>query len=76
MPVEELRNRDPKGLYKDYESGYIKNLAGFDLDYDVPASPNLVVDFEMGFDIEQTAELIQTKYNNFIIKCISIYSCI
>jgi adenylylsulfate kinase len=40
-PLDELKRRDPKGLYKRYESGHIKNIAGMDLRVDFPVNPDL-----------------------------------
>jgi adenylylsulfate kinase len=40
-PLEELINRDPKGLYKKYKSGEIKNIAGMDLKVDFPVDPDI-----------------------------------
>ena len=40
-PLEELKKRDPKGLYKRQESGEIKNIAGIDLKIDFPVNPDI-----------------------------------
>jgi len=48
VPVEELRKRDPKKIYKKFESGEITNVAGLDLKIDEPVSPDLVFEFEQG----------------------------
>lgn len=37
-PVEVCKERDPKGLYRKFDSGEIKNLAGVDSPYDIPHS--------------------------------------
>ena len=39
--LEELKKRDPKGLYKRQESGEIKNVAGIDLKVDFPVNPDI-----------------------------------
>ena len=39
VPVKELKSRDPKGIYKKYNEGKIKNLYGLDLKYDKPKKP-------------------------------------
>ena len=41
VPVEQLRKRDPKGLYKKYDSGEIHNIAGLDIKVDFPVNPHL-----------------------------------
>jgi cytidine diphosphoramidate kinase len=43
-PLEELRRRDPKGIYRKYEAGELKNVAGLDLDVDEPDFPDLLLD--------------------------------
>ena len=40
-PLEELIEMDPKGLYKKYNSGEIKNIAGMDLEVDFPIGPDI-----------------------------------
>ena len=44
-PLGELRRRDPKGIYRRYEAGELKNVAGLDLDIDEPDCPDLLLDF-------------------------------
>ena len=44
VPNEVVINRDPKGLYADFEIGKISNLAGFDLKIDQPKNPALVIE--------------------------------
>jgi cytidine diphosphoramidate kinase len=44
VPLEELRRRDPKGIYRRYEAGELKNVAGLDLDVDEPECPDLLLD--------------------------------
>jgi adenylylsulfate kinase-like enzyme len=45
VPVEELRRRDPKGIYRRFESGELRNVAGLDQPADEPQSPDLLVEF-------------------------------
>jgi cytidine diphosphoramidate kinase len=40
-PLNELKRRDPKGIYKRFESGEIKNVAGIDLKVDFPVKPDI-----------------------------------
>ncbi len=40
-PLDELKKRDPKGIYKRFESGEIKNVAGVDLKVDFPVNPDV-----------------------------------
>ena len=43
IPLKVLFERDPKGLYKKYSKGKIKNIAGLDLEVDEPKHPDFVV---------------------------------
>ena len=40
-PISELKNRDPKKLYRDVELGIVKNVAGIDLKIDIPSNPDI-----------------------------------
>jgi len=40
-PLDELISRDPKGIYRKYNLGEIKNVAGMDLDVDFPVNPDI-----------------------------------
>lgn len=54
VPLDELRRRDPKGIYRNFDDGKIENVAGLDLEVDEPERPDWVVEF----DSELTAESI------------------
>lgn len=43
-PIEVCEARDPKGLYKKARAGQIKGFTGIDDPYEVPKSPELVLD--------------------------------
>jgi cytidine diphosphoramidate kinase len=43
VPMDELIRRDPKGLYKKALQGKIKNVAGIDLEFELPESPDLTI---------------------------------
>ncbi|MDR0207814.1 MAG: adenylyl-sulfate kinase [Pseudomonas putida] len=50
--------RDPKGLYKKARAGELRNFTGIDSAYEVPESPELVIDTEaLGVD-ESVAKII------------------
>jgi len=38
VPVEVLRRRDPKGIYREFDNGELRNVAGLDLAIDEPES--------------------------------------
>lgn len=46
VPISELRDRDPKGIYKDYDQGKLAMVAGLDLDVDEPNEPDMVLEFD------------------------------
>lgn len=48
VPFEELRRRDPKGIYRRFDAGELTNVAGLDLQIDEPVSADRVVEFEQG----------------------------
>ena len=41
VPIDELKRRDPKGIYEKALKGKLKNVAGIDLTVDFPSNPNL-----------------------------------
>lgn len=56
VPLDELRRRDPKNIYKKYADGEISNVAGLDLHVDVPKNPDQVVEFKLEDCNASTAE--------------------
>jgi len=48
VPFDELRRRDPKGIYRRFDAGDLSNVAGLDLPVDEPFAPDWVVEFEQG----------------------------
>ena len=54
VPLEELRRRDPKGIYRRFYSGQMVNVAGLDLPIDEPEVPDLIAEFETS----QTAVMV------------------
>lgn len=57
-PVEELRRRDPKGIYKKFDAGEIKNVAGLDLQVDEPEKSDLTITTESKVNINKNLEII------------------
>ena len=45
VPLEELRRRDPKGIYRRFDAGDLTNVAGLDLPVDEPETADWVVEF-------------------------------
>tara|TARA_B100000902_G_scaffold347654_1_gene355074 strand:+ start:4459 stop:4995 length:537 start_codon:yes stop_codon:yes gene_type:complete len=49
VPINELKKRDPKKLYKKYFAGKIKNMAGLDLKYDIPKKPSIFIKWNKSY---------------------------
>ena len=62
VPITELKLRDPKGIYKKYSEGKIKNLYGLDLQYDKPKKPWMNVKWSKGLNKKLIVELIMNKF--------------
>lgn len=56
VPVEELRRRDPKGIYRRFDAGELTHVAGLDLAIDEPDAADWLVGFESGRDATASAE--------------------
>jgi adenylylsulfate kinase len=60
VPVDELRSRDPKGIYRRFDAGELNNVAGLDLSIDEPDASDWIVEFDQGRTVNILAdELIQ-----------------
>jgi len=45
VPVDELRRRDPKGIYRRFDNGELSHVAGLDLQIDEPVEADWVMEF-------------------------------
>ena len=54
--LEVCEQRDPKGLYKSARKGEIRNFTGIGSPYEVPLSPELVIDTDK-YSIEESLEI-------------------
>jgi len=54
--LEVCEQRDPKGLYKSARKGEIRNFTGIGSPYEVPLSPDLVID-TVKYSIEESLEI-------------------
>ncbi len=61
VPLNELKRRDPKGLYVKYRNGEIQNVAGMDLKIDYPKNPDICVKWADGRSIESMLEELKQK---------------
>ncbi len=60
VPLEELRRRDPKGIYRRFDAGEINNVAGLDLHIDEPENPDWMWDFLPGRTVDELADELFT----------------
>lgn len=61
VPFDELRRRDPKGIYRRFDAGELTNVAGLDLPIDEPVAADWVVKFEQGRSVATLVdELMKT----------------
>jgi dolichol-phosphate mannosyltransferase len=68
VPVEELRRRDPKGIYRRFDAGELDNVAGLDLPIDEPEAADWVVEFSPLRDVSVlTKELLKHLMENKIV---------
>jgi adenylylsulfate kinase-like enzyme len=64
-PIEELRRRDPKGIYARFDSGKLKNVAGLDLEVDIPEAPHYRIKFEKNQSVvDLVSDLLMTLQSN------------
>ena len=56
VPVEELRRRDPKGIYRRFDVGELTDVAGLDLSIDEPASADWVAEYTPGQSVQALAD--------------------
>lgn len=63
VPVQELRRRDPKGIYRRFDAGELHNVAGLDLQIDEPIAPDWEVPFTSHSNIEILTEALLERFN-------------
>jgi adenylylsulfate kinase-like enzyme len=63
VPLEELRRRDPKGIYRSFDAGEVAHVAGLDLPIDEPEAADWVVEFERGRSVTTLVEDIFNQVN-------------
>lgn len=55
VPLEILRKRDPKGIYKNFDEKRLDQIVGLDLEFDTPTSPDLTFKHADGVSAESNA---------------------
>lgn len=63
-PLQELINRDPKGIYKRALNGNLKNVAGIDLKIELPRNPDVEIIWSKDKSVESTFKEIIKKLKN------------
>ncbi len=63
VPVEELRRRDPKGIYQRFDARELTHVAGLDLAIDEPEGADWLVKFEEGRPVTVLAEDLLSQLN-------------
>lgn len=62
VPVDELRRRDPKKIYKKFDEGKIQNVAGLDFSIDPPSAPDVRFAFDQNVTSEMNANELLRKF--------------
>ena len=66
VPLDELRRRDPKGIYRRFDAGEIKDVVGLDLSFDEPSSSDWILEFSPGQSVEDLANKLFSQLNSRI----------
>lgn len=61
VPVEELRRRDPKGIYRRFDAGELTDVAGLDLAIDEPEAADWVAEFAPGRNVGTLADELMNQ---------------
>lgn len=66
VPIEELKRRDPKQIYKRFFNKELADVAGLDLPVDMPSSPTVHIKWSPGMDLDRTWELIRDEVKAYL----------
>lgn len=61
VPMEELRRRDPKGIYRRFDTGDLTHVAGLDLPVDEPEAADWIVEFDPELSVNVLAEDLMNR---------------
>tara|TARA_Y100000589_G_scaffold5472_1_gene4774 strand:+ start:2494 stop:3033 length:540 start_codon:yes stop_codon:yes gene_type:complete len=67
VPIEILKKRDSKGIYKKFSEGTLENVYGLDINYDPPISPKVHIKYNEKISCVDAANIIYDKLNHFEI---------
>lgn len=65
VPLEELRRRDPKGIYRRFDNGQLTQVAGLDLPIDEPEDADRVVRFDSS---QSASEIADELFNAWCLR--------
>jgi len=68
VPIEELRRRDPKGIYRCFDAGEIFYVSGLDLPIDEPLAADWVVEFDPLLSVETVARKLKLKLDKGVAR--------
>lgn len=63
VPLDELRRRDPKGIYRRFDAGELSNVAGLDLPIDEPTCPHLLINYDPSVSQAATVSLLLQRFS-------------
>lgn len=64
VPLDELRRRDPKGIYRRFEEGTLRDVAGLDLEIDEPEAPDWMVNYSPDTTVSTLSEQLMSALHN------------
>ena len=64
VPLEELRRRDPKGIYRRFDAGELADVSGLDLPIDEPEAADWVAEFDVSHPVAVVAEELMKIFEN------------
>ena len=68
VPLNVLKDRDPKGLYKRFDRGEIKDIAGLDISVDFPENSDLRIKYNKDSTPEILTETLLKEFMEFVKK--------
>ena len=63
VPLDELRRRDLKGIYKKFDNGQITDVAGLDLKIDEPENAHWMIEYDPNRTPKSLADELLTRTN-------------
>ena len=61
VPVDELRRRDPKSIYRRFSAGELQDVAGLDLPVDEPEAADWVVELDPSRSVDAAAQELMNQ---------------